>query len=623
MISTLSSIAPEAVRGTAESRQPEWNRLYPGTFPDAPLLADLAGTPSERRLHAESEQVFRVLDTAAEAIVAAMTAIGRPLHLRGVGYTDLLSLRGLPRILERLALAARHPEVRLHLHDVVPAPADLDRWDAPPAAEIRRRMTAALAARLGVPFPSGGEQAGPADGHVPPEADGHVPPGADGHAPPEAEGHVQPEAGGYTPPEADPDSVTVDEHRLLTTALDPAPEGADSTLAAAAALLAMRSCFFACNHEGGVLAARALLDRLAADPDLAVDRVREHFTALDPGDGTPAIGIHAEAIESVPQLRSLALRYLGMVRALVLDHDGAREEFTRAVEAAPDAITEARVLLLRALLSVKRAGMLESGTADIDHGLERLSTVDTPTAGVERAWLRNVRALAHVRSGEYAQAMAQEKQAVALIGRLHSADATHLKINLISNISVLQEMAKKYDAATRTWDQFARISTDWGDSFFKHHHYRAAGLHLRAGRHTEALEGFTAAYDIAHKLADHLHRQLIALEIGGMLLDLDRPEEARTWYERAEAAATTLADPYTLALARTGVALAAGTLPDGEAVRRTAALSCAQLREAHRLCQALDAADDGDPAALRALLPRPKTKLNRPFLLTRADLETP
>ncbi|MEO3810605.1 hypothetical protein ABGB17_16515 [Sphaerisporangium sp. B11E5] len=574
VLTALAGLAPEVVDEVARRRRPEWQWLFPGTFPDAPLLADLAGTPSERRLHAESEQVFRVLDTGAEAVTAALVAVGRPLLLRGIGHADVVSLRALPRIAERLALSGA-TGTGLWLADLDPPAGTSAR-----AAAVRRATLAALLDRLGVAAPS-------------PEP----------------------------PVEILTDDVPGDvpEHRQLTEVLGEPAGPPERT--AAAALLAIRSCFFSANHEGGILAAEALLTLLDTVPALDCAAVREHFTALDPGDGTPAIGVHVDAAASPAHLRAFALRSIGVVRALVQDIEGARAEFDRAAAVAPDAVSEAQVLLLRALLAVKRAGTLPLGVADIEHGLGRLAKEPSEVSAVEQAWLRNVRALAHVRAKEYPQAMREEKKAVALISKLHSADATHLKINLISNISVLQEMAKKYDTASGTWDHFAKISSGWGDSFFKHHSYRAAGLDYRAGRHEEALAGYATAYELARRLDDQLHQQIVATEIGGMLLDLGEPGRAGEWYVLAETAATALGDPYALAVARTGRAVAAGQTP-GPDVRELAAASLAFRVEAATLIAALDAAGD-DPASLAGALPRPTTKLNRPFRLIALDLAAP
>ena len=58
ILQACEDAAPDAVRSLARQRPSEWNRLFPGSQAGAPNLTDLALTPSERRLHRESEEIF-------------------------------------------------------------------------------------------------------------------------------------------------------------------------------------------------------------------------------------------------------------------------------------------------------------------------------------------------------------------------------------------------------------------------------------------------------------------------------------------------------------------------------------------------------------------------------------
>src|SRR4051812_41199206 len=58
ILSELRAVAPGPSERAAKSNPAEWNRLFPGAVKDAPDLSDLALSPSERRLHRESEQTF-------------------------------------------------------------------------------------------------------------------------------------------------------------------------------------------------------------------------------------------------------------------------------------------------------------------------------------------------------------------------------------------------------------------------------------------------------------------------------------------------------------------------------------------------------------------------------------
>src|SRR6266487_335586 len=101
VLAVLRSEAPEALDRAAGRHAIEWAELFPSDQPPAVTLWDVANSPSERRLHRESEQVFRVLQAAGEALVEAMAELERPLLLRNCGAGDVVSLRGVMRAVER------------------------------------------------------------------------------------------------------------------------------------------------------------------------------------------------------------------------------------------------------------------------------------------------------------------------------------------------------------------------------------------------------------------------------------------------------------------------------------------------------------------------------------------
>src|SRR2546429_1820071 len=97
ILDALLAVAPEAV-DRASARHPiEWAELRPGGAAPSPTLREVANSPSERRLSPESEQVFRVLQAAGDALVEAIADLRRPLLLRNCGAGDLVSLRGVMR----------------------------------------------------------------------------------------------------------------------------------------------------------------------------------------------------------------------------------------------------------------------------------------------------------------------------------------------------------------------------------------------------------------------------------------------------------------------------------------------------------------------------------------------
>ena len=87
--------------GALPERYPaEWSVLTGDEGQAMARLAGLALSASERRLHRESEQTFRVLAVAALALCRGTSDLDTPLLLRGLGRTDLVSLQGLIRAAE-------------------------------------------------------------------------------------------------------------------------------------------------------------------------------------------------------------------------------------------------------------------------------------------------------------------------------------------------------------------------------------------------------------------------------------------------------------------------------------------------------------------------------------------
>jgi tetratricopeptide (TPR) repeat protein len=265
--------------------------------------------------------------------------------------------------------------------------------------------------------------------------------------------------------------------------------------------------------------------------------------------------------------------------------------------------------MFRSLTLIKRLGNLDKARAEIEDGLKGLEGRESPQRFLHEAWLRNVYALTYFQDKQLDQALIQEKLAMKCVGELHDPSATHLKINLISNLSVIQETRKQFADAIVTWRRFEKISASWGENFFKHHAYRLAALQLLGGDKASAVQGFSQAYSSAESLGDAFHRQVISAELGRVLLDEGDRAGAETWFRRAEEGAREIGDPLRLAESLAGQAVATGS-SDWTEARRLVGESTTYPTEAGRLSQALAS---GDPTKVQSVLPRPRTKLNRPF----------
>ncbi|WNG46504.1 hypothetical protein F0U60_22090 [Archangium minus] len=552
---------PETVRALARQRPSEWNRLFPGSMEGAPDLTDLALTPSERRLHRESEQMFWVLNLAARAIVETLRESGQSLVIHSAGECDLVSLRAVMRAAEWCRLEQLEGRILL-AGWTTRRP-----YSAAIFEERRRAFLSSLCERMRI-------------------------------APPE--GSVGPMSGRELEPAVDL------EGRYLGTVVE---DAAPLEYRIAAAVLAIRSCFFTTNYEGALFAAErglALLD--AAGDALSPSRVAEGWDALDTGFTTPAIEIDRSSIGDAEELRLLFERGIGVVHVFTGQHDEALAAFGRGLErrAPPERLAHLR--MFRALTLTKRLAQLPDARAEVEAGLALLQGRETPLRFLHEAWLRNVYALTYFLEKNLPQALVQEKHAMRCVGDLHDASATHLKINLISNASYLQETARNYADSIAIWRRFEKLSSSWGANFAKHHRYRLAALQMAHGEREAAVASYTEAFECAGALGDPLHQQVIAADLGLHLLD-SQPAIAAQWFSRAEEQARTLGDPLRMAQSLAGQRLAEGSRDWTEALR-CAQASTTTPAETEPLVRALSS---GDAEAVRKALPRPRSKLNRSF----------
>jgi len=297
-----------------------------------------------------------------------------------------------------------------------------------------------------------------------------------------------------------------------------------------------------------------------------------------------------------------------VVNVFTGQHDEALEAFGRGLErkAPPERLAHLR--MFRALTRTKRLAQMPDARAEVEAGLALLAGRESELRYLHEAWLRNVYALTYFLEKKLDQALVQEKLAMRCVGDLHDASATHLKINLISNASYLQETARNYSDSIAIWRRFEKISENWGANFAKHHRYRLAALQMANGEREAAIASYTEAYECAGQLGDPLHQQVIAADLGLHLLDT-QPATAAQWFSRAAEQARLIGDPLRAAQSLAGQALAEGSRDWTEALR-CASASTTTPAETEPLVQALSR---GDAEAVRKALPRPRSKLNRPF----------
>ncbi len=558
LLRALQEQSPSLVKERAARHPAEWNELFPGDYQGAPSLMDLALTPSERRLHRESEQTFWVLNFAARLILDVLAGSGRPLHLTHLGEADLPTVRAVMRAVEWGRIDGLDRLITTSGWELQP------RLVADLFAPKRRAYLESAAKRMKVPLGPAGP-VGLADRPLEAPVDG--------------------------------------EGRFLHAVLD---EAGSAERRVAAAVLAIRSCFFSTNYEGATLAAERALGLLRQP--VSAQGVFAAWEELDTKLTTPAIEIDRESLGGQEELKALFHRCLGVLHAFTGSHDSSMASFAAGLDCDIPPEGKAHLRMFRGLLSIKRMGELPNARREVEQGLAELKDRPGAMPTLHEGWLRNVYALTYFQEKNLEDALKQEVLAMKCVGDLHDASATHLKINLISNISVVQETAKRFNDAVATWRRYEKFSQNWGDNFSKHHRYRLGGLTLRGGDVEGGRSWYEQAYQSAEKLGDALHRQFIAAEQGRASLDERKPEVAQEWFVRAVDHAQQIGDPLQIAQSLAGLELSRGGKDFSEPAR-IAQLTSTDPAGAQRLLAALEKGGED----LQAALPPPRTKLNRPF----------
>ncbi|HEY6797962.1 MAG TPA: hypothetical protein VI248_25075 [Kineosporiaceae bacterium] len=554
--------------GDLADRYPtEWAHLTrPGDDTRA-ALADLALPASERRLHRESEQTFRVLSVAAAAVCRGSQDLGKPVVLRGVGCTDLASLRGVVRARE---YAAATGVGRLS----VPAADAVRVWrPLAEAADTREERARSLRA-LGIEVRPAGLQVMPGSAPTPADRAGDA--------------------------------------RLFAVVMD---RSADPVERLGAALAYCRAAFYSTNWEGMAAVAAVTLPLAAR---LTPPELKRLVAAGSGPDARLGIEADDQAIEFEPALlrlpgdvRAYLQKILGIQASLRGRHDEALGWFRqmRRLTGSVSGELRAQSHLYAALTLTKRQHRIADAVAELEAGFD----VARPRHGEpvsmrrERGWLHNLRGLTYFGAGGLLPALEQERQALTCVEGLTDPSSVHLRVNLVSNVSVLQETAGKPMQALRTWNRFRQEFPGADARFAKHHAYRAGALLVQAGEVDAGLGRVTESLHWCVRTADDFHEFEIRAELGTLALVRERRAEAVEHFAAASRAGSRLGDPYRMALAAVGSAAAAGGSTDvGTAA--CARHSTTQLDRAAALLAGCGAG--ADPVSL---LPRLRTKLNRPF----------
>lgn len=318
------------------------------------------------------------------------------------------------------------------------------------------------------------------------------------------------------------------------------------------------------------------------------------------------------------------IHLLGILYAYMGDFSIAIQAFKHAGQFVQEPVQAAENKFFLALLYTKRLNDSVTGRDSIAQALECMNDVQGELADIERAWLNNLCALTYVNEKNRRAAYDCCLQALKYIKNGHrSSDAIHIKINLISNITVLHEYGKEMNKAVNKWMFFERFIEASGPVFAMHYHYRKGGLQYRNRQVVDAIESLMDSYRLAVDLHSSFYQDVIARGLAGIYFMEEQYEQAARWYQLATDAKKTLLQEDDLPKVALGHALSLyklGRGEEGEKVLRDALLFQPAGDAAEKATEALSRWHDVPSEELEALIQyaieKPDTKLNRPFDLT-------
>lgn len=637
-------------------------------------LDEIANTPSERRSHRESEQLFRIANGLGQLVHGALDEC--PSFKSGalvLCWTDLhLADPATLLTFRRLSRWARHAQSRLVLvatldpegcpplaaPDLPPAAATLFDW-----RPVHRELLALVRSQsLGEPVAAGGWPDRTAGDRREPTGGGQRRRTAGGEPAHTAGGRpgdqaTGPEAGPAAGPlpAADPDPSPV-SHALSLLVHGRTAEGC------AAAIRAMVPATFTLDYEAVLALAGAVVAacqaggdpqvgsrrRAGSDPfdEAEFDRV---WRATEPARHYAALEFSVRPPAGRVGVLTAAWHAAGFANSCLQRHETALDCYRHSLAIAQTRVQRARSLMYLGLITGKRLHRHAEAEAHIRAGLAELDGATSPEEVLESGWLLNVNALMAYSTGRPDEAMRMVRKAWRRVRGLQSSEATHLKVNLISNITVLLEHTDRAAEAVTMWENFGTVLRRANELFAKHYYYREGGLRLRAGRPEDAFSSYQASFAQCLATADPLHGSDVAQACGTLAYQLaDLPEAAR-WYGQAAEQARLAGDHETLArvLATRAFLLArAGDREEPPVLLAEAQQLADRLRASADQAAGRRSGQAGEPARLdsvpagvvaaiaavagwwrqpaddrlatveRLALATPRTKLNRPFRLT-------
>jgi len=393
---------------------------------------------------------------------------------------------------------------------------------------------------------------------------------------------------------------------------------------AARALRAMAGAAFMLNYEAILLLAGHLAGHLSqpgADYDHAA--FTRAWEQTEPGARYAAIEFAVTLPTDRDDLLASSWKAAGFANTCLDRHETALACYQRALTLARTPARRAQALMYLALINGKRLHRGAEAAEYLRSGLAEVAGETDPDSVLEHGWLLNVSALMAFQQRHHGEAMKMVTQARRIMRPLHTSEATHLKVNLVSNASVLLEQSGRTEKAIEMWRSFTAFLEAANELFARHYYFREAGLLVKAGRIADALTPFRLAYEQAVAVHDPFHAAITASACGYVCYHLDDLTGAADWYATALALTHAAGDHERMPHAQAALALVrarTGARAEAETLLADAAIAAARLSVPGTGVLAVQQWLDGDgqPAlapAEAAVLEPPGTKLNRPFSL--------
>lgn len=316
--------------------------------------------------------------------------------------------------------------------------------------------------------------------------------------------------------------------------------------------------------------------------------------------------------------------YMGLCYAFMVEYEKALNIFKHALTFTEDQLKRSELHLYAGLLCTKRLNNPLVGRGIIDQALQSIEDTTGSEVEVERTWLHNLRALTYVETGDLVQAFKECKQGLEHIKQGNrKEDAIHIKINLISNISVLFEYMKKVDTALKHWLKFEQFVTHSSPVFTKHYLYRKAGLLFKLQRYDEAIESLKDSYRISKDMNDAFHMDIIARSIGAVYFEQQLYDNATQWYRRSLDSKLLLIQDKDLPRVAAALAICLEKQGHGDEGKqeilnslKVQSKGSAAEKAAEIILRWDQKRDETWESYVRWSIQKPETKLNRPFDLT-------